>query len=101
MAAGRAVRAEHGDEDEDEDEDGALYTEEEYAELEAAFESTYWNAFDVDYKEFSIKERLCKAWWTLWLSTYLIKVQAPQNLTSQKKRSKIAYCFMDLIKEGT
>ena len=41
VAAGRAVRAEHGDEDEDEDEDGALYTEEEYAELEAAFESTY------------------------------------------------------------
>merc|ERR1719278_303918 len=45
VAAGRAVRAEHGDEDEDgdehgdEDEDGALYTEEEYAELEAAFES--------------------------------------------------------------
>ena len=39
VAAGRAVRAEH--EDEDEDEDGALYTEEEYAELEAAFESTY------------------------------------------------------------
>ena len=39
VAAGRAVRAEHGDEDEDED--GALYTEEEYAELEAAFESTY------------------------------------------------------------
>ena len=37
VAAGRAVRAEHGDEDED----GALYTEEEYAELEAAFESTY------------------------------------------------------------
>ena len=41
------MRAEHGDEDEDgdehgdEDEDGALYTEEEYAELEAAFESTY------------------------------------------------------------
>ena len=41
VAAGRAVRAEHGDEDGDEDEDGALYTEEEYAELEAAFESTY------------------------------------------------------------
>ena len=60
-AAGRTVE---DDEDDDDYEDYSLYTDEDYAELEQAFEFTFWDAFDNDGKD----------------SKKIINVQQPANL---------------------